>query len=71
MNIAIAIHILLLIGVSAFVGVLFHYKKEYSFQQEHKQSITVLFGIIITLLMIISTIAFFRVPWHIIFSSFL
>lgn len=63
MIIALFIHILILAAVSGFVALLLHYKKEYSFAQEHKRSIVLLFLIVITLLMILSTIALFGISW--------
>lgn len=68
MNIIVIIHVLILIGVFGFAAVLLHYKQEYSFVKEQKRFIVLVFLIIITLLMIFSTIALFRVPWKDILS---
>ncbi|PIR69604.1 MAG: hypothetical protein COU47_02505 [Candidatus Niyogibacteria bacterium CG10_big_fil_rev_8_21_14_0_10_46_36] len=63
MNIAIIAHSIILIGMFGFIGLLLHYKQEYSFEKRRKQSTVLAFGIIITILMVLSTIALFQVPW--------
>ncbi|MBI4114692.1 MAG: hypothetical protein HY445_02520 [Candidatus Niyogibacteria bacterium] len=64
MNIFIIIHALLLICIIGFTALLFHYKREYSYRKEHHQWVMIVFMVIITLLMLLSTVLFFQIPWH-------
>lgn len=63
MIIALLFHIAVILGIFAFVVILLNYKREYSFAEEHGKIIVIIFLIIITFLMILSTVAFSRVPW--------
>lgn len=64
MIIALLFHIVALLGIFAFVALLLHYKREYSFAEEHKKITVIAFLVVITALMILSTVAFSRVPWE-------
>lgn len=64
MNFIVILHTLTLIGIFVFIGILLHYKQEYSFTKENKKITVILFLLIITALMILSTVALFQISWE-------
>lgn len=66
----IGFHSVILLAVSTAVTLLLYYQKNYSLAEDKTRVVSALFLVIIAILMIISTIFLFLVPWGAVLEFF-